>query len=101
MEELFNRPILDQLYDSISDDFETMLLKKKNLDGKFTESLKVEEELINLIKKVVKDEKKLDPIIAKLNKFELAIDNETDLLCKHYYKLGIVDSKKILMEIGE
>ena len=101
MEELFNRPILDQLYDSISDDFETMLLKKKNLDGKFTESLKVEEELINLIKKVVKDEKKLDPIIAKLNKFELAIGNETDLLCKHYYKLVIVDSKKILMEIGE
>ncbi len=100
MEELFNRPILDQLYDSISDDFETMLLKKKNSDGKFTESLKVEE-LINLIKKVVKDEKKLDPIIAKLNKFELAIGNETDLLCKHYYKLGIVDSKKILMEIGE
>ena len=50
MEELFNRSILDQLYDSISDDFETMLLKKKNLDGKFTESLKVEEELINLIK---------------------------------------------------
>ena len=49
MEELFNRPILDQLYDSISDDFETMLLKKKNSDGKFTESLKVEEELIYLI----------------------------------------------------
>ena len=69
MEELFNRSILDQLYDSISDDFETMLLKKKNLDGKFTESLKVEEELINLIKKVVKDEKKLDPIIAKLINF--------------------------------
>lgn len=101
MEELFNRSILDQLYDSISDDFETMLLKKKNSDGKFTESLKVEEELIYLIKKVVKDEEKLNQIIDKLNKFELAIGNETDLLCKHYYKLGIVDSKKILMEIGE
>ena len=37
MEELFNRPILDQLYDSISDDFETILLKKNYLDGKFTE----------------------------------------------------------------
>ena len=101
MEELFNRSILDQLYDSISDDFETMLLKKKNSDGKFTESLKVEEELIYLIKKLVKDEEILDQITNKLNKFELAIDNETDLLCKHYYKLGIVDSKKILMEIGE
>ena len=87
MEELFNRSILDQLYDSISDDFETMLLKKKNSDGKFTESLKVEEELIYLIKKLVKDEE--------------ILDNETNLLCKHYYKLGIVDSKKILMEIGE
>lgn len=48
----------------------------------------------------VEDDKILE-IIAKLNKFELAIGNETDLLCKHYYKLGIVDSKKILMEIGE
>ena len=38
MEELFNRAILDQLYDSMSDDFETMLLKKKNLEGKITES---------------------------------------------------------------
>ena len=65
MEELFNRSILDQLYDSISDDFETMLLKKKNLDGKFTESLKVEEELIYLIKKVVKDEEKLNQIIDR------------------------------------
>lgn len=101
MEELFNRSILDQLYDSISDDFETMLLKKKNSDGKFTESLKVEEELIYLIKKLVKDEEMLDQTTNKLNKFELAIGNETNLLCKHYYKLGIVDSKKILMEIGE
>ena len=33
MEELFNRSILDQLYDSISDDFETMLLKKKIVMG--------------------------------------------------------------------
>ncbi len=101
MEELFNRPILDQLYDSICDDFETMLLKKKNSDGKFTESLKVEEELINLMKKLVKDEEILDKITDKLNKFELAFSNETDLLCKHYYKLGIVNSKKILTEIGE
>ena len=28
MEELFNRSILDQLYDSISDDFEAMLVKQ-------------------------------------------------------------------------
>ena len=60
MEELFNRSILDQLYDSISDDFETMLLKKKNLDGKFTESLKVEEEL---------------PLVMKLTYFVNIITN--------------------------
>ena len=54
-----------------------------------------------VLKKLVKDEEILDQITNKLNKFELAIGNETDLLCKHYYKLGIVDSKKILMEIGE
>ena len=76
-------------------------VKRVNAPEEEAKELTVEEELINLIKKVVKDEKKLDPIIAKLNKFELAIGNETDLLCKHYYKLGIVDSKKILMEIGE
>ena len=29
MEELFNRSILDQLYDSISDDFENNAIKEK------------------------------------------------------------------------
>ena len=31
MEELFNRSILDQLYDSISEDFEAMLVKQLSL----------------------------------------------------------------------
>lgn len=101
MEELFNRSILDQLYDSICDDFEMLLIKKKNQDGKFTNSMKVEEELTNLIKSIIKDEEKVDTILDKLNEFELAIGSEIDTFCRHYYKLGIVDSKKILMEIGE
>ena len=101
MEELFNRSILDQLYDSICDDFEMLLIKNKNQDGKFTNSMKVEEELTNLIKSIIKDEEKVDTILDKLNEFELAIGSEIDTFCRHYYKLGIVDSKKILMEIGE
>lgn len=101
MEELFNRSILDQLYDSICDDFEMLLIKKKNQDGKFTNSMKVEEELTNLIKSIIIDEEKVDTILDKLNEFELAIGSEIDTFCRHYYKLGIVDSKKILMEIGE
>ena len=87
MEELFNRPILDQLYDSISDDFETMLLKKKNLDGKFTESLKVEEELIYLIKKLVKDEEILDQITNKLNKQALKDREDYQILNKKISEL--------------
>ena len=87
MEELFNRPILDQLYDSISDDFETMLLKKKNSDGKFTESLKVEEELIYLIKKLVKDEEILDQITNKLNKQALKDREDYQILNKKISEL--------------
>lgn len=87
MEELFNRPILDQLYDSISDDFETMLLKKKNSDGKFTESLKVEEELIYLIKKLVKDEEILDQITNKLNKHALKDREDYQILNKKISEL--------------
>ena len=101
MEELFNRPILDQIYDSISDDFETMLIKKCNADGKFSESMRIEEELTNRIKKIVEKEENQDRILKKLNEYELALATEIDLLCNQYYKLGIVDSKKILMEIGE
>ena len=78
-----------------------LLIKKKNQDGKFTNSMKVEEELTNLIKSIIKDEEKVDTILDKLNEFELAIGSEIDTFCRHYYKLGIVDSKKILMEIGE
>ena len=87
MEELFNRSILDQLYDSISDDFETMLLKKKNSDGKFTESLKVEEELIYLIKKLVKDEEILDQITNKLNKQSLKDREDYQILNKKISEL--------------
>ena len=87
MEELFNRSILDQLYDSISDDFETMLLKKKNSDGKFTESLKVEEELIYLIKKLVKDEEILDQITNKLNKQALKDREDYQILNKKISEL--------------
>ena len=45
--------------------------------------------------------RKFTSIIITDNINKANYDNETDLLCKHYYKLGIVDSKKILMEIGE
>lgn len=101
MEELFNRSILDQLYDSICEDFETMLVKKYDESGKFSQSMKIEEELTNYIKEVVKGKENQEKTLDKLNEFELAIGTEIDLLCRQYYKLGIVDSEKILMEIGE
>ena len=41
MEELFNRSILDQLYDSICEDFETMLVKKYDKNGEFVQSIKI------------------------------------------------------------
>lgn len=101
MEELFNRPILDQLYDSISEDFEAMLVKQCDTNGQFSKSIKIEEELTNCIKKIVSQKENQDKILKKMNEFELAIGTEIDLLCRQYYKLGIVDSKKILIEIGE
>ena len=97
MEELFNRSILEQLYDSICEDLE----KKYDKNGEFVQSIKIEEELISIIKKIVNEKENQNKILEQLNKFELAIGTEIDLLCRQYYKLGIVDSKKILMEIGE
>ena len=65
----------------------TMLLKKKNSDGKFTESLKVEEELIYLIKKLVKDEEILDQITNKLNKQALKDREDYQILNKKISEL--------------
>ncbi len=39
MEELFNRSILDQLYDSISEDFEAMLVKQCDTNGQFSKKI--------------------------------------------------------------
>ena len=64
-----------------------MLLKKKNSDGKFTESLKVEEELIYLIKKLVKDEEILDQITNKLNKQALKDREDYQILNKKISEL--------------
>lgn len=98
MEKLFNSPILDKIYETRCDEFESKILQK-NESTDFHESLKIEEQLRNLINKTVKNQKSREAIMKKLNEYELSVSNTLDLWNKEYYKLGIIDSEKIIKEI--
>lgn len=98
MEKLFNSPILDKIYEARCDEFESKILQN-NKSTDFHESLKIEEQLRNLINKTVKNQKSREAIMKKLNEYELSVSNTLDLWNKEYYKLGIIDSEKIMKEI--
>lgn len=98
MEEFFNSPILDKIYETRCEEFESNILQK-NKSNDFHESIKIEEQLTNLINKTVKNKKIREAILKKLNEYELSVSNTLDLWNKEYYKLGVIDSEKIMKEI--
>lgn len=98
MEKFFNSPILDKIYETRCNEFETKILQK-NKSNDFHESIKIEEQLTNLINKTVKNKKIREAILKKLNEYELSVSNTLDLWNKEYYKLGVIDSEKIMKEI--
>lgn len=99
MEDFFRSPILDKIYEARCNEFETRILRKDEENSKFHRSALIEEQLTNLIKETVTDEEIRNKILEKLNEYELAVSNITDLWNKEYYKLGIIDSEKIKQEI--
>lgn len=100
MEELFNKPILDQMYEFRKDYFEQYVYdnseKIRNLEHKVCD---MSENIMNYLKKVIPNKKELKKIIEMLNNYELKYTKQIEFWNLQYFKLGMIEKEKIRNEL--
>lgn len=99
MEELFNKPILDQMYDFRKDDFEQTIYDTnteiKEIEDKVCD---LSEDFRNFLKKVITNPKDYEVALKKLTNYNLEYSNEMEFWNRTYFKLGMTDREKIRNE---
>lgn len=99
MKELFNKPILDQMYEFRKEDFEQSIYDNnaeiKEIENKVYD---VSEEFNNFLKKVISDPKDYHIALEMFRNYELAYSNEIEFWSRVYFKLGMTDREKIRNE---
>lgn len=70
MEEMFDNKILDELYEIRWDRFVRVYINKYGKTEKSKKAEKAEVELVNFMKKYLKDENDMKELFEKINKFE-------------------------------
>jgi len=97
MEDLFNVPILEELYDSRCENFETYIMKKSN-DSQIKLS-KITDNFDEVLKMIpTKKKKMINDLLEKAYKDMLDFSTYWG---KQYYKLGILDGKRLKTELKE
>ena len=90
MEELFNKPILDQMYWFRKEDFEQYIYDKnkeiQEIEGKICDNA---EALLQFFNGLIQDEKLQEKFKELLQNYELSYSNEVDFWSLGYYKLGM------------
>lgn len=97
MNKFLERSILDELYESKSDDFANDIQKEIPEEESFLK----EEQLKDKIKKFIKKKKQQEEVFKKLNEYELEVGKEQDFWNKMFYKLGVyncTEMKGILLD---
>lgn len=99
MEELFNKPILDQMYEFRKEDFEQSIYDNnaeiKEIENKVYD---VSEEFNNFLKRVIPDPKDYHVALEMFRNYELAYSDEIEFWNRTYFKLGMTDREKIRNE---
>lgn len=100
MEDLYENKILDDLYE-IREGFITSYKKKYGELEETKKAEQAEDELVNFMKKFIKDENTMKELFEKINKFEGDALDEMCFWHKPYYKLGFIDGMRLKKEIRE
>lgn len=100
MKEIFNKPVLDQLYSFRKEEFEQNLYNEdeqiKKLELEITD---LSEGFVNHLKNIITDENELKNVLKLFRNYELKASEETDFWGLIYFKLGIVEGNKLAHEI--
>lgn len=93
--------ILDNLYEIREGEVEKRYISKYGKPPKSKKTEKAEEELVNFMKKFIKDEKDMQELFNKINNYELKAMGEMCFWYKPYYKAGFVDAMSLNKQIKE
>ena len=101
MEEIFENKILDELYEIREGKVENRYLEKYG-EGKVEKRAnEAENELVEFMKKFIKEEKNMQEFFDKVNNYELATMSAMCCWYKAYYKVGFIDGISLKREIKE
>ena len=100
MKEFVNK-ILDNLYEIREGVVEKQYIARYGKPKNSEKTEKAEEELVNFMKKFIKDEQGIKNLYGKLNKFELCAMGEMCFWYKPYYKIGFIDGISLKKQIKE
>lgn len=93
--------ILDNLYEIREGEVEKRYISKYGKPPKSKKTEKAEEELVNFMKKFIKDEKDMQELFNKINNYELKAMGEMCFWYKPYYKAGFIDAISLKKQIKE
>ena len=92
MKENHNIKILDELYEIREGEVEKQYIAKYGEPVEMDKAHKADDELVNFMKKFIKDEKDMQELFNKLNNYELKAMGEMCFWYKPYYKTGFIDA---------
>jgi len=100
MENIFEKPILDQMYEFRKEDFELVIYNDQDEIKKIEEEVcDIGDEMLEFLKSVISDKEIHKKALEFLRRYELAFSKEIDYWSKCYYKLGINDMYKLKSEL--
>lgn len=102
MENIFEMPILEQMYYFRKEDIEQTIYESneeiRTIEGNVCD---LAEDLLNYFKTITSDEEALKVFQKKIQEYELTLSNEVDFWSKAYYMLGLNDMNKMKKELKE
>ena len=101
MKENHNIKILDELYEIREGEVEKQYIAKYGEPVEMDKAHKADDELVNFMKKFIKDEKDMQELFNKINNYELKSMGEMFFWYKPYYKAGFIDAILLKKQIQE
>ena len=100
MENIFDMPILEQMYSFRKEDIEQTIFDNNKEIREIEEKVcDTNEELMAFVKKITSNEEKLKKLEDLIRQYESDFSNEVYFWSKAYYKLGLNDMYKLKYEL--
>ena len=105
MEEIFNSPLIEELYEARSEEFEDRVVKilaeeeREIIDKKGRIESKLEIKMMEILKLIPEENK--EKMRNLFDSFERIYHRESEVWRKTYYKFGVLDGYKLKNELKE